>query len=62
MPASMCTMYMQYLKRPEEDIGSPEPRITGGYKLPCGCWEPKPDLQKELLVCAATKPLLQTPT
>lgn len=58
----MCTMCTQYLKKPEEDIESPETRITGGYELPSGCWEPNPDLQKELLVCAITKPLLQPPT
>ena len=32
-------MYVQYLSKPEEGIGSSETGVTGGCKLSCGCWE-----------------------
>lgn len=33
----VCVMYVQYLLRPEEGIGSSESGITDGCELSCGC-------------------------
>lgn len=35
----MCTMYMQYLWRPEEPVGFPGTEVRGSCELLCGCWE-----------------------
>lgn len=36
----MCTMWTQYLQRPEEGIASHGPGVAAGYELPFkGCWE-----------------------
>jgi hypothetical protein len=38
----LCTVCMQYLKRPEEGDRSPEAGVTDACELLCGCWELNP--------------------
>lgn len=41
MCLSMCIMFMQWLRRPEEGIrDSPGTAVADGSELPHGCWEP----------------------
>ena len=40
----MCTMCMQYLRKPEEGTRSSGTGVTDGCESLCGCWEPNTGL------------------
>lgn len=57
----MCTIYIQCLQGPEEDIGSSGPGVTDGYGPISGHWELNLCPLENQSIFLATKPFLQPP-
>ena len=52
----MRTMNVQYLQRPEEDVGSLGTEAIDGCELPCGYWDLNSGSLQEQQVLLTTEP------
>jgi hypothetical protein len=57
----MCTMWTQYLQRPEEGIMLPDPAVACSCELSCECWELNLGLLKRATALLTTELSLQPP-
>lgn len=53
----VCTLciYLVPLKA-RKCVGTPRPRVTDVYELPCGCWEPNPGPLQDQPVLLTAEP------